>query len=232
MSVRTTKSVAAVIMVIAIIALLFPFGVSCNKPPAPKAGFAIGYVSGELLKIEENYVAGLAPLTLQFADQSTGEITSWKWNLGDGTVLPGGGELKNVTHTYETVNSSGYTIVLTVQGPGGRDDETKEGIVTVLSCSEGANSELNQARQAIQACLNAAGKTKLDKEEPAWDGSRGKVTAGNGAKDAADYLGVWKTFRATYEVELDGTIAAGTDVTWGCVYWGSNLGKMMWVAIR
>ena len=29
--------------------------------------------------------SGVAPLTVGFSDQSTGSITSWTWNLGDGT---------------------------------------------------------------------------------------------------------------------------------------------------
>ena len=39
----------------------------------------------------------------------------------------------------------------------------------------------------------------LDKSGAGWDGSRGKVMAGG--RDAADYLGVWKTFKATYDVD-------------------------------
>ena len=104
----------------------------------------------------------------------------------------------------------------------------EQGIVTVFQCSEAANSELNQARQAIKDCKGTA--NALDKFGVGWDGSRGKVMAGG--RDAADYLGVWKTFKATYDVEQDGTIESGTDVSWGCIWWNPNsLGGARWTKI-
>jgi PKD repeat protein len=215
---RTLRSAPAITigLMIAIITLLLPFSVSCSKPPAPTAAFSASYVSGDLLIGDP--IAGTAPLTVRFTDQSSGEITSWRWSLGDGTVVKGvSDEVRDFTHEYKTPNSSGYIVLLTVRGPGGTDDEEKSAIVTVQSCPEAATTEVNQAKKAIQACLSAAGKTALDSGVLAWDGSRGQVTSGG--KDAADYLGVWKTFRATYIVEVDGDITQGTDVSWGCVYW-------------
>jgi PKD repeat protein len=215
------KKIIAVGAVIAIIALLVPFSVSCSKPPAPTAAFTVSYVSGELLILEE-FIAGTAPLTIQFTDQSSGEITSWRWNFGDGPAIEGKDEAsRNPVHTYTTTNT-GYIVSLTVRGPGGRDQKVEQGIVTVFQCSEAANSELNQARQAIKDCLSAAGKTQLDSTVPIkWDGSRGKVTAGG--RDAADYLGVWNTFKAAYDVEAyGGVIISGTDVSWGCIRWNSS----------
>jgi len=221
-------------VVIAIIALLFPFSVSCSKPPAPTAAFTVSYVSGE--RLLEDPIAGLAPLTIQLSDQSSGKITSWRWNLGDGTIVEGAGdEERNFTHEYKNANSSGYVVLLTVRGPGGKDEE-ESGIVTVFSCSEAANVELNQAKLAIKNCLSAAGKTVPD-DFPVmgWDGSRGKVKTGG--RDAADYLGIWKTFKATYDVDgydISGyaTIGTGTDVSWGCIYWNPNsLGGARWTKI-
>jgi len=213
------KKAISIVVVIAILTALVPLSVSCSKPPAPTAAFTVSYVSGELLILEE-YIAGTAPLRVRFTDQSNGEITSWRWNFGDGTVIEGSdGEHQNPEHTYTTTNT-GFIVVLTVQGPGGKDTKSEPGIVTVFSCSEAANSELNQARQAIEACLGAAGKTTLSATSPEWDGSRGEVTAGS--IDAADYLGVWKTFKATYNVGEGGEITSGTDLSWGCIWWNSN----------
>jgi len=79
------KKIITVGAVIAIIALLFPFSVSCSKPPPPIAAFKVSYVSGELLM--EDPIAGTIPLTVRFTDQSSGKISSWKWNLGDGIVV-------------------------------------------------------------------------------------------------------------------------------------------------
>jgi PKD repeat protein len=224
MSGRLAKKVITLGVVIAIIALLVPFSVSCSKPPPPTAAFTFSYVSGELLI--EDPIAGLAPLTVQFSDQSSGKITSWRWNLGDGTVVEGAGdEERNFTHEYKNANSSGYVVLLTVRGPGGKDDQEEMGVVTVFSCSEAANAELNEAKLAIEGCMGTA-KT-LDKYD-VWDGSRGKVIAGG--RDAADYLRVWKTFKATYNVAQDGTITTATDVSWGCIQWAMSVTGPRWRA--
>ena len=209
------RKAAIIVLGMAIIVLLIPFDVSCSKPPAPIAAFTASYVSGEHLNADP--ISGTAPLTVRFNDRSSGEITSWRWNLGDGTIVEGSDAAsRNPVHTYSTT-STGMIVTLTVRGPGGEDREAKYGIVTVLRCSEAASLELNQARKAVQSCLTAAGTDALDSFVPAWDGSRGQVTAGG--KDAADYLGVWKAFKAAYEVGQDGTIDSGTDVSWGCIFW-------------
>ena len=206
-----TKKIITIGAVIAIIALLVPFSVSCSKPPAPTAAFTVSYVSGELLI--EDPIAGTIPLEVRFTDQSSGKITSWKWNFGDGPAIEGGQELRDITHTYTVPNSSGYIVLLTVRGPGG--SQVEEGFVAVYICSEAANVELGQARKAVKDCKGTA--DTLDKFDPVWNGSRGKVTAGG--RDAADYLGVWKPFKATYDVDQYGEINSGTDVSWGCVKW-------------
>jgi len=228
MSGSPARKVIALGALIAIIAILLPFGVSCSKPPRPIAAFTVSYVSGELL-IEEDPIAGTMPLTVRFTSQSSGEITSWRWNFGDGPAVEGGEELRDVTHTYETPNSSGYIVLLTVRGPGGEDQQVGEGLVAVYSCSEAANVELNQARLAIEGCLTAAGKNVLDSPVQAWDGSNNMVMAGG--EDVADYLGVWRDFKATYAVDEYGDILSGTDVSWGCVFWDSSkVPQARWVA--
>jgi PKD repeat protein len=62
---------------------------------------------------------GPEPLTVQFTDRSTGNITSWLWNFDDGTTSIG----KNPVHTFYDPHS--YTVSLTVTGPDGSDTETK-----------------------------------------------------------------------------------------------------------
>jgi len=217
MSGTPARKVIAFSALIAIIAMLVPFSVACSKTPRPTADFSGSYVSGVRLLVEP--IAGTAPLTVKFTDQSTGEITSWRWNFGDGSkpIEGSGEEYQNPEHTYTTVNSSGFIVVLTVKGPGGKSEPTDKTVVTVLSCSEAANSELNQARQAIKDCLTAVGISTLVAEALGWDGSYGKVMAGG--RDAADYLGVWRSFKATYNVDQYGTITSGTDVSWGCIWW-------------
>ncbi|MBN2099277.1 MAG: hypothetical protein JW753_06735, partial [Dehalococcoidia bacterium] len=147
----------------------------------------------------------------------------------DGPAIEGSSdEYRNPVHTYQTNNSSGYIVVLTVKGPGGKESVDKVA-VTVLSCSEAANVELSEAKLAIQSCIKAAGRT-LDAPVPAWDGAHGMVTAGG--IDAADYLRLWDTFKATYRVRQDGVIEEGIDVSWGCIKWAISITGMRWMAIE
>lgn len=233
MSGSPARKVITFSALIAIIAILVPFSASCSKLSPPEADFAFSYVEGgegDLLIADP--IAGTAPITVRFTDQSSGQITSWRWSLGDGTVVEGAGaEARDFTHTYRTPNSSGYTVVLALRWPGGKPViEEKSGVVTILSCSEAANTELSEAKKAIQGCLDAAGKKVLDAPATGWDGSRGKATAGGGSTDAADYLRVWKYFKAMYEVDERGNIVSGSDVSWGCIEWTMSVTGPRWRA--
>jgi len=53
-------------------------------------------------------VTGCTPLSVQFTDSSTGNPTSWNWDLGNGTLS----NLQNPTTAY--LNSGFYTVSLTV----------------------------------------------------------------------------------------------------------------------
>ncbi|MBN1294951.1 MAG: PKD domain-containing protein, partial [Candidatus Latescibacteria bacterium] len=68
--------------------------------------------------------SGQAPLTVQFTDQSTGDVMEWEWNFGDGSSSTE----QNPLHLYETWST--FTVSLEVRGPGGTD--TKTNYITVL----------------------------------------------------------------------------------------------------
>ena len=72
-------------------------------------------------------VSGTAPLTVQFTDESSGDITEWAWDFNnDGTV---DSTDQNPSYTYNTAGS--YIVKLTVLGPGGSHQETKASYITV-----------------------------------------------------------------------------------------------------
>lgn len=60
---------------------------------------------------------GEGPLTVQFADLSSGPIQLWRWDLGDGSVST----LRNPKHVYPTPGK--YTVTLRVGGPGATSSE-------------------------------------------------------------------------------------------------------------
>jgi PKD repeat protein len=77
-------------------------GVVKTVPPPPVACFKPTPVSGKV------------PLVVQVSDCSTGAITSWGWNFGDGSS-------SNVQHPapHQFSNPGIYTITLITTGPGG-----------------------------------------------------------------------------------------------------------------
>jgi PKD repeat protein len=68
---------------------------------------------------------GAVPLKVNFTDQSTGSITGWLWDFGDGQT----GAHQNPSHTYS--NAGSYTVSLTVTGPGGASVRSKVGYIEV-----------------------------------------------------------------------------------------------------
>ena len=78
-------------------------------PAAPVAGFNwSGPITGNPI------------WDVQFTDASTGLITGWSWDFGDGV---GTSTDQSPLYTYAT--SGPYTVTLTVTGPGGSDDDVQ-----------------------------------------------------------------------------------------------------------
>ena len=84
-----------------------------DSPPPPVASF-----TGAPL-------AGSAPLTVAFADTSTGQVTTWSWSFGDHS----NSSTQNPQHIF--TNPGTYTVALTVNGPGGSHTSTRSGYITV-----------------------------------------------------------------------------------------------------
>ncbi len=68
---------------------------------------------------------GTAPLSVELTSNSTGDITIYAWDFGDGETS----SLPNPIHVYESAGV--YSVSLTVSGPGGVDSETKEDYIVV-----------------------------------------------------------------------------------------------------
>ena len=72
-----------------------------------------------------NPTNGSVPLAVNFTDESTGTITSWDWDFGDGTTST----IQNPSHTY--TNEGKYSVTLTVSGPHGTDTLTRNDYISV-----------------------------------------------------------------------------------------------------
>ena len=97
---------------------------------------------------------GVAPLTVQFTDQSAGNITGWAWDFNnDGTI---DSTEQNPVYTY---NDSGvYTVKLTITGPEGTNERIKTNYITAdnLAPVVTANPPGKVYKAAQSVTLNAS----------------------------------------------------------------------------
>ncbi|HET6993905.1 MAG TPA: PKD domain-containing protein, partial [Chitinophagaceae bacterium] len=72
-------------------------------------------------------LAGCSPIVVQFTDQSTGNPTQWKWDLGNGVIS----FLQNPSTTY--FNGGTYTVKLVVRNGISADSIVKSQYITVFA---------------------------------------------------------------------------------------------------
>jgi len=68
---------------------------------------------------------GVRPHEVHYQDLSTGLITSWSWDFGDGETSAE----QHPSHTYQTADT--FNVSLTVTGPGGEDTMTRENYIRI-----------------------------------------------------------------------------------------------------
>jgi PKD repeat protein len=97
-----------------------------GQKPEPGPAPGTGPLKAEFTGEPRN---GVKNTTVQFINQSTGSITSWLWDFGDGatSIDP------NPSHTYKDART--YTVSLTVTGPDGSDTETKSRFIKLFTPS-------------------------------------------------------------------------------------------------
>jgi PKD repeat protein len=79
----------------------------------------INVTSLPVANFTSNVTNGTAPLSIQFNDNSTGNVTSWFWEFGDNTT---NSSEQNPMHTY--VDAGNYTVNLTVSNANGVNSKT------------------------------------------------------------------------------------------------------------
>ena len=88
---------------------------SVTAPLLPTANFSASPTSGT------------APLTVRFSDTSSGTVTAWSWDFGDGTSSTE----QNPSHIFKSAGT--YTIKLTATNSTGSNTKTQSGYITVSS---------------------------------------------------------------------------------------------------
>jgi PKD repeat protein len=96
-------------------------------------------VSAPNANFTASITSGTAPLNVDFTDKSTGTITKWLWDFGDG----GSSTMQNPSYRYQAEGA--YTVTLTAYGPGGSDTEKRVAFITVVP--EGTSRQVSLAPQ-------------------------------------------------------------------------------------
>ena len=83
--------------------------------------------SGVSAQFTASPLSGSLPLTVRFADQSTGTISTYAWDFNNDGIIDS--RVKNPVTVY--TSSGAFTVKLTVRGPDGIDSVTKSNYITV-----------------------------------------------------------------------------------------------------
>ena len=117
----------------------------------PDGNNAGGQVGAPVAQFTANVIYGIAPLAVQFTDQSTGSITGWSWDFGDGVS-----DERNPVHTY--VGPGIYTVALTVSGPDGLNTLIKTDYIVVWgSWTQTTATDFNTGTTDNTIVLNVGG---------------------------------------------------------------------------
>lgn len=73
-----------------------------------------------------NRISGCTPLTVTFQDKSSGNPTSWRWDLGNGSLS------NNQNPSASYFNAGTYTVSLKISNGAGQDSVTKTAFITVF----------------------------------------------------------------------------------------------------
>jgi PKD repeat protein len=130
-------------------------------PPPPSAQFAADVRSG------------VAPLTVTFADRSSGVVTACNWAFGDG----GTSTTPTAVHTYSMPGF--YTVSLEASGPGGSDTEVKQAYVEVKTPAPVAAFSGDNLRGSAPLTVAFRNESTGQVDRSAWefgDGATGGQT--------------------------------------------------------
>jgi PKD repeat protein len=147
-----------------------------------------------------NVTSGTAPLTVKFYDNSTGVVTGWEWDFGDGTP---NSTQQSPSHQY--VNPGVYTVTLTVSNDGGSGTMQKVDYITVIIPAPVANFTANvtSGTRPLTVMFN---DTSSGGAGASWDWSFGDGSPNETTRNVSHTY----TNAGTYTVTLTVTNAGGS----------------------
>ncbi|MBD3285141.1 PKD domain-containing protein [candidate division WOR-3 bacterium] len=146
--------------------------------------------------------SGDAPLTVNFTDESTGEITDWSWEFGDGntSTTPSPGP------THEYTDPGTYTVSLTVSNPYGSDTRTRNDYINVGTAPQPPSAEFSASPTSGDAPLvvNFTDESTGNPDSWSWD-------FGDGGTSTDQDPSYTYNSGGTYTVSLTATNAQGSN---------------------
>ena len=128
-------------------AFLYPTGMMGGPPVADFVG---------------SPTTGGAPLSVAFTDLSSGSVTSWQWNFGDGTTATSPNPVKN----YFTAGN--YNVTLTVTGATGNDTEVKNNYINVTGGMSAITADFTASVTSGTAPLTVTFNDTSSPQPAAW----------------------------------------------------------------
>jgi large repetitive protein len=123
--------------------------------------------------------------TMAFDDLSTGDITDWSWDFGDG----GTSTEQSPSHTYTDAGS--YTVTLTVTGPAGSDILIKEDFVTVSYKPLKADFSADATNVNTTDTINFLDKSSGDITSWIWDFGDGSTSDEHNPRHQYNETGIY-----------------------------------------
>ncbi len=100
---------------------------TCGESPASNSDNGIA-LTKPVANFTSDDTLGCIPCTVNFADLSINDPTSWSWDFGDGNTSI----LKDPSHTYED-SAGDYTVILIATNSCGPDTMTKSDYIHILA---------------------------------------------------------------------------------------------------
>ena len=194
---------------------------ACERGGAPSPAQQDG-PSPLIARFTAEPTAGEAPLTVQFGDCSTGDITTWTWDFGDGQ----GASSQNPNHTYASAGD--YKVSLVVESPWGTHSETKVDYIRVTAPEIITPDPITPEVTSPDAIIQETVTTPAEDIEPEPPPEQGIISW----EHAGDYIGEYKTVEGTivttYYAETSGGQPSFLDFHdpyqgyFKCLIWGND----------
>jgi PKD repeat protein len=163
---------------------------------------------------------GLSGLTVQFSDHSTGGVSSWDWNFGDGSYSEYNTH-QNPGHTYKAVGL--FSVNLTVANTFSSDYLLRTNYINVTPNAPTSDFETYENEEAITPLDSGFAPLSVffydlssaDSTSWTWDFDDGNVTTI--IKDEShEFADIYHTFTSpgTYNVSLTANNAWGSDTSY------------------